>query len=132
MGYPNDILATRSIVKHGSFAVIPAAGLVNNVVPGIENCRVSIVASPKMGASFVQYVIEAQQGGGTTRIFGNEPNIETFMYVIEGEGIFKVEGKEYKACAGAYIYSPAGVGLEFKNTSEKTMKALLYKQIYIP
>ncbi|MFA6808345.1 MAG: (S)-ureidoglycine aminohydrolase [Eubacteriales bacterium] len=132
MAYPNDILSTRSVVKHGKYAVIPPQGLVNNVIPGIENCRVSIVASPKMGASFVQYVIEAQKGGGTTQVFGNQANIETFIYVIDGEGTFKVDGKEYKACGGAYIYSPAGVGLEFNNTSEKVMKVLLYKQIYIP
>ncbi len=132
MGYPNDILSTRAVVKHGCFAVVPPTGLVNNVVPGIEGCRISIVASPKMGASFVQYVIEAEPNGGTTKIFGNQPNIETFLYVIEGEGTFTVGGKEYKACDGAYIYSPAGVGLEFKNTSDKKMKALLYKQVYIP
>lgn len=106
MGYPNDILSTRSVVKHGNYAVIAPTGLVNNVIPGIENCRVSIVASPKMGASFVQYVIYAEKGGGTTKVFGNEPNIETFMYIIEGEGVFKVDGKEYKASSGAYIYSP--------------------------
>lgn len=132
MGYPNDILSTRSVVKHGNYAVIAPTGLVNNVIPGIENCRVSIVASPKMGASFVQYVIYAEKGGGTTKVFGNEPNIETFMYIIEGEGVFKVDGKEYKASSGAYIYSPAGVGLEFQNTSDKEMKALLYKQVYTP
>ncbi|MBQ2911959.1 MAG: cupin domain-containing protein, partial [Clostridia bacterium] len=102
MGYPKDILSTRSIVKPGEYAVIPPTGLVNNVIPGIEGCRVSIVASPKYGASFVQYVITAQPGGGTTRIFGNEPNIETFIYVIEGTGTFTVDGKEYEAKDGAY------------------------------
>ncbi|MBQ6836390.1 MAG: cupin domain-containing protein [Clostridia bacterium] len=132
MGYPKDILSTRSIVKPGEYAVIPPTGLVNNVIPGIEGCRVSIVASPKYGASFVQYVITAQPGGGTTRIFGNEPNIETFIYVIEGTGTFTVDGKEYEAKDGAYIYAPAGVGLQFKNTGAGEMKALLYKQVYIP
>lgn len=132
MGYPSDVLSTRAIIKHGSFAVVPPTGLVNNVIPGIEGCRISIVASPKMGASFVQYVVEAEPNGGTTQIFGNQENIETFLYIVEGNGTFTVDGKEYKACDGAYIYSPAGVGLEFKNTSDKKMKALLYKQVYIP
>lgn len=132
MGYPNDVLSTRATIKHGNYAVIPPEGLVNNVIPGIEGCKVSIVASPKMGASFVQYVVEADKNGGTTKVFGNEPNIETFLYVIEGQGTFTVDGKEYKACDGAYIYSPAGVGLEFKNTGDSKMKALLYKQVFIP
>lgn len=132
MPYPTDILSTRAIVKHGSYAVIPPAGLVNNVVPGIEGCRVSIVASPKMGAGFVQYVIEAPQNAGTTRVFGDQENIETFLYVVSGHGTLGAAGKEYDAPQGAYLYSPAGVGLEFRNTCDQPMKVLLYKQVFLP
>lgn len=132
MGYPSDVLSTRAVVKHGNYAVIPPTGLVNNVVPGIEGCRVSIVASPKMGASFVQYVIEAPKGAGTTKVFGSEDHIETFLYVVSGHGTFAAAGKEYDAPQGAYLYSPAGVGLEFHNTGDEIMKVLLYKQVFIP
>ena len=76
MGYPSDILSTRAVIRPGKYVVIPPEGLVNNVIPGIENCRVSIVASPKYGASFVQYLITAQPGGGTSRPFGREEGIE--------------------------------------------------------
>ena len=93
MPYPTDILSTRAIVKHGSYAVIPPDGLVNNVVPGIEGCRVSIVASPKMGAGFVQYVIEVPKNAGTTRVFGDQENIETFLYVVSGHGTLGAAGK---------------------------------------
>ena len=131
MGYPKDILASRAVVRHGSYAVIPPEGRVNNVVPGIEGCRVSILASPKMGASFVQYVVEAEKNGGTVRAFGAEPGIETFIYIIEGEASLSAGGETRKAGAGAYVFSPAGVGLEFRSTGEKT-RALLYKQRYVP
>ena len=67
MGYPSDILSTRAIIKPGKFVVIPPEGLVNNVIPGIEGCKVSIVASPKYGASFVQYLVTAEPNGGTTK-----------------------------------------------------------------
>ena len=83
MGYPSDILSTRAVIRPGKYVVIPPEGLVNNVIPGIENCRVSIVASPKYGASFVQYLITAQPGGGTSRPFGREEGIEVFFYVLE-------------------------------------------------
>lgn len=56
MSYPEHPLSTRAIVKPGLWAVLPEGGLVNNVIPAIKGCRVSIVASPKMGASFVQYI----------------------------------------------------------------------------
>lgn len=132
MGYPSDVLSTRAIIKPGKFVVIPPEGLVNNVIPGIEGCKVSIIASPKYGASFVQYMVTAEPNGGTTKKFGTESNIETFMFIYEGHGSFKVDGKEYDAPEGAYIYAPAGVGIEFKNTGAEQMKAILYKQVFIP
>ena len=131
MGYPKDILASRAVVKHGSYAVIPPEGRVNNVVPGIEGCRVSIVASPKMGASFVQYVLEAEKNGGTSRAFGTEPGIETFIYIIEGEVSVSAGGETRQEGAGAYVFSPSGRGLEFRCTGEKS-RILLYKQRYVP
>ena len=67
MGYPKDILTSRAVVRPGEYAIIPPEGLVNNIIPGIENCVTSILASPKYGASFAQYILTAQPGGGTTR-----------------------------------------------------------------
>lgn len=67
MGYPNDLLTSRSIIKHGSFVLIAPEGLVNNVVPGFENCVISILASSKLGVSFVDYVITMSESGRTTK-----------------------------------------------------------------
>ena len=85
MSYPKDLLATRAVVKPGLWAVIPKEGLVNNVIPNITGCKVSIIASPKMGAGFVQYVVEAVRDAGTTSPFAAEEGIESFAYVVEGE-----------------------------------------------
>lgn len=131
MGYPKDLLSTRAVVKPGLWAVIPKEGLVNNVIPGIKGCKVSIVASPKMGASFVQYIIEADQNGGTTELFGREQNIESFIYVVTGEVDITVEGKQYNMKNGGYAFAPAGVGLGFCTKSNHA-KILLYKQVFIP
>ena len=84
MAYPKDLLSTRAIVKPGMYAVIPKDGLVNNVLPCLNGCRTSIVASPKMGASFVMYICDVQPGGGTIGSFGNAQGEEAFLYVISG------------------------------------------------
>ena len=107
MGYPSDILSTRAVIRPGKYVVIPPEGLVNNVIPGIENCRVSIVASPKEG-------------------------IEVFFYVLEGTGTVRAGGEEHPVGAGDYLYTPAGTGMEFCCTGEEPMRAILYKQRYIP
>jgi (S)-ureidoglycine aminohydrolase len=127
-----EILTSRAVVRPGSYAVIPAAGLVNNVVPGLEKCRVSIVASPKLGAGFVQYVLEAETGGGALRPFAAEPGIESFLYCLEGEGVMAAAGGEQALGPGSYAFAPAGAGLEFRNTGEGKLKLLLYKQRYTP
>lgn len=130
MGYPKDMLSTRAIVKPGLYAIIPKDGLVNNVIPNIENCRVSIVASPKMGASFIQYIVEAAPGGRSTSAFAKEQSIESFLYCMEGNISVEVDAKVYEIAAGGYIYAPAGVGIKFE--SKEHAKFLLYKQRYIP
>lgn len=129
MSYPSDLLSTRAVVKPGLWAVIPKDGLVNNVIPIIENCRVSIVASPKMGASFVQYVVEAEVGGGTTKPWADESNIECFIYCINGKLNVKIGDEEKELTDGGYAYAPAGKGIYFK--AIEGSKLLLYKQVYI-
>lgn len=130
MSYPSDILSTRAVVKPGLYAVIPHEGLVNNVIPAIKNCRVSIVASPKMGASFVQYVIEAEIGAYTAEPLASEAGVESFLYVIEGTAECKVADEKYTLTAGGYIFVPADSGLSF--TCQERAKMLFYKQRYIP
>ena len=131
MGYPADLLSSRAVVKPGLWAVIPKDGLVNNVIPGITGCRVSIAASPKMGAGFAEYVVEAGQHGKTTFPFGAEDGIETFLYIVEGEAEIAVGDVRDSFTEGGYAYAPAGVGVSFLVTSKRA-KILLYKQRYIP
>lgn len=133
MGYPNDILSTRAVIRRGDYAVIPPQGTVNNVVPGIDHCRVSIMATPKLGASFVWYQVEAEPKlGGTSKLFATEAGVEAFAYCIEGSGTFTAGTDTRNITTGAYVYAPAGVGIGFQNTGDTPMKLLLYKQRYIP
>ncbi|MCL2857452.1 MAG: (S)-ureidoglycine aminohydrolase [Oscillospiraceae bacterium] len=133
MGYPGDILSTRAMIKHGDYALIPPTGLVNNVVPGLENCRVSIVASPRLGASFVQYIVEAQPNvGHTSSPFAAEDGVESFLYCISGKGEVTVDGQKEALSEGVYAYAPAGKGISFSNPSDTPLRLALYKQRYDP
>lgn len=130
MGYPNDVLSTRAIVEPGKYAILPETGLVNNVIPCIKNCRVSIVASPKMGASFVQYIITAEAGGYSTKHLAGEAGIESFLYCIEGSVECTVGLENYTLTSGGYIFAPEDTGIKFK--CKEKAKFLFYKQRYIP
>lgn len=131
MGYPSDLLSTRAVVKPGLWAVIPRDGLVNNVIPYIKGCRVSIVASPKMGASFVQYVVTASAEGHTETPFADEGDVEGFLYCMSGKITATVGEEKQELTEGGYVFAPAGMGISFNNESGEEAKLLLYKQVYI-
>ncbi len=130
MSYPNEILSTRAVVHPGLYAVLPSSGRVNNVIPGLQGVRTSILASPKLGAGFVQYIMTLEKEGGTTQPYEAQ-DVEKFLYVIDGNLTVETGKRTLSLSEGGYYYCPAGQGLEFKSTSAGT-RILLYKQKYTP
>ena len=114
IGYPKDLLASRAVIKRQNFALITPDGLVKNIIPGFENCDITILATPKLGASFVDYLLTMYQGGQNLQGFGDD-GIEVFAYVIEGEVSAKANEQTYHLQNGGYIYCPAGVKLFLQN-----------------
>lgn len=132
-GYPQDILQNRSVVKHGNYAVITPQGRVINVIPGIEDCMMTILATPKMGASFVQLIGQVGENAKTTLAYGAKPHEEAFIYLLDGNAELKVTvgGESRVLKQGGYAYAPPGTGIRFENTNRQTGRILLYKQRYI-
>lgn len=129
VGYRDGLLESRAIVKPGSYAVLPHDGLVNNVVPGFENCRISILGSPRLGASFSDFICEFLPGGKNTRGFGGE-GVETFVYVTQGELIVS-DGKDTDTLtSGGYAYYPVNETMYFENATDEITEAFLYKRKY--
>jgi (S)-ureidoglycine aminohydrolase len=131
MGYPKDFLVSRSVIRHGSFALIAPEGLVANTIPGFEDCRISILASPKLGASFVHYLVRMSESGRNLQGFGGE-GIETFVFCMEGTVKASTHEAEHVLSEGGYLYCPPGRLLRLKNLSGAESLLLLYKQKYEP
>lgn len=129
VGYRNGLLQNRSIIKKDMYAVIEPDGLVKNVVPGFDGCDMTILGSPKLGASFVDYLITVHEDGKNTRGFG-EPEEEVLFYVLDGQLSVQAEGQQYTLEKGGFIYCPPGSKLYFSNNSGEKAKAFLYKRLY--
>ena len=130
-GYRDGLLESRAVIDHGNFALIPHDGLVKNSVPGFENVSMSILSSPKLGASFVDYIITFHEGGQNKRGFGEE-GVQTFIYVLEGK-LNVSDGEEtHELTTGGYVYLPAGVKMYMENGQEADTEAFLYKRRYEP
>ncbi|GBU09614.1 hypothetical protein AwWohl_07520 [Gammaproteobacteria bacterium] len=140
IGYPKDILQSRAIIKRNNYALIEPNGLVKNVLPGFENCDVTILATPKLGASFVDYLLTLHENGKNTKPFGANnadshaaPDIETFAYVIDGKVTATAGEQTFNLDAGGYVYCPPGVAMFLENANGKNSSQLfLYKRRYIP
>lgn len=127
-GYRNDLLANRAIVKHGNYALLTPDGLVKNIIPGFENCDTTILSTPKLGATFVDYLVTLHEGGGNQAGFGGE-GIETFFYVISGKVTAQAEGKTFALTEGGYLYCPPGVIMTFTNDQRADSQIFLYKRL---
>lgn len=129
-GYREDILTNRSVIKGNNFALIEPDGLVKNVIPGFENCSVTILSSPKLGASFTDYLVTLEKDGRNKEGFGAE-GIESFIYVLEGKIIARADEETFELTEGGYLYCPSSVKLYFENDNEGLeSKLFLYKRRY--
>lgn len=129
VGYRDDLLSNRSVIKKGKYALIEPDGLVKNVIPGFENCDVTILSTPELGASFVDYLVTVNKDGYNREGFGEE-GIETFVYVIEGEIEAEADDQEFSLTKGGYLFCPSGVKLYFENSQDAPAKLFLYKRRY--
>lgn len=130
-GYPNELLASRAVIQRGNFALIPPKGLVKNIIPGFEDCEISILASPKLGAAFADYSCTVLPGGKNEMGFGEE-GIESFLYVIEGTLQTRVGEDSFCLEAGGYVYAPPTKKIYFRNETNENVEIFLYKKRYQP
>lgn len=136
MGYINNqtgcrqgLLENRSVIKKNMYAIIEPDGLVKNNIYGYENCDISILSSPKLGASFIDYIITVKKNGKNIEGIGSDTD-EVFLFVIEGQLEVYNSDKKTSLTSGGYFYSRAGQKLYFENLSEYNAKILLYKRKY--
>ena len=108
MSYPVGPLKNRSIIKPGNYVVLSTEGRVINTVPGFEDCKLTIIASPKYGASFVQMVGTVGAAGKMNLPYAAQAHEEGFMWIMDGEGQLEITvGSEKKTFGhGGYAYSP--------------------------
>lgn len=132
MSYPQDLLSSRAVIEPGKFAIIPPEGRVHNVVPGFENCTMSILGSPKLGATFVDYHLTFHEGGKNTDGYGGQDDIETFVYVFNGKVKAKADDEEFILESGGYLFCPPSVTMYLENLEEGDSELFLYKQKHKP
>lgn len=128
VGYRDELLMTRSVIKKENYVILETDGLVKNVVPGYENCDVTILGSPAMGATFADYLVHVHAGGKNTGIGGE--GIESFLYVLEGNITVRNDDTEADLKKGGYIYSPECNNIIFESKDGEEATLYVYRRRY--
>ena len=127
-GYRDGLLESRAVIEPGRYAILPHDGLVKNSVPGFENVNISILASPRLGATFSDFLCEFLKDGKNELGFGGD-GIESFVYVISGKLEVSDGCEAYILEDGGYAFFPGEV-MYFKNAQDDMTETFLYQRKY--
>ena len=94
---------TRSSQQPNHLLLTPDT-FVRTALPGMSKCTAVVHVSPALGAGFMQYTAELEDGGE----LGNTP-AQRFIFVIDGGAKLEVAGKSSELGARGYAYIPAGM-----------------------
>ena len=88
--------------------------------PEVRDVRMKVLISPENGwKDHVMRLFEVGQGGHTPRHVHAWPHIN---YIIAGQGILHMEGRDEPIEAGSYAYVPENKLHQFKNTGTGALR----------
>ena len=101
MRAPHQLVHSRARVGT-RFALFPLEGYPPSRIPGWD-CEARVLASPALGAQFVEYLFDIPAGKGTGR---GEALEQVFGYVLSGNVHVAVAGEQRDLSAGGYFFVP--------------------------
>ncbi len=117
---------TRSSVK-SDHALLTPDTFIRAPLPGFTKATCIVHIAPQLGAGFVQYSAELEDGGQ----FGPAPSTTSrFVYVLEGSLTLTLEGQSHTLETGGYAYIPPEV--EHTLSSMDAARAMVIEKVYQP
>ena len=109
-----------------NYALMPLEGFPYSRLPNWPDAQIRILVSPAIGAKIVQYLIDLP--AGKSGKFEANDEIETFFYVLSGNGTF---GKQIHGIdPGAFGLVPPGGSAEF--SADQALSLLIIQKRYQP
>ncbi|WP_315798273.1 bifunctional allantoicase/(S)-ureidoglycine aminohydrolase [Bradyrhizobium sp. SZCCHNRI3043] len=122
-GHPpqTDLLTGRAVFTE-AYAVIPKGvmrDIVTSALPFWDKTRTWVIARPLSGFSetFSQYIVEVSPGGGSAQP-EPDPEAEGVLFVVGGEILLAIAGKEHRLGHGGYAFLPPSCEWTLRNDSQ--------------
>ena len=118
--YPDD-----KAVFTTAYALIPKtvmSDIVTSLLPHWTGMRMWVLARPLSGfaESFSHYVVELENGGGSTRP-EDDPNAEAVIFVVGGSIDLMIDGTTHRLEAGGYGFIPPGARWSVHNPGDTAL-----------
>ena len=110
-----------------NWALLPAEGVAESVLPEWEGTVAKIQAAPAMGAGFAQYDLTLAARGGTQQSLPD--HVEAFVYVLAGEVRCDVNGSGHVLGTGGFVYMRPGS--RFMITADASARLLWLKKRFV-
>src|SRR3954471_23671241 len=128
MRAPHQLVHSRMRVRQ-RYALMPLEGFPTSRLPSWPGCEVRVLASPALGAQFVQYLIDIPAGKGGD--FAASDGVETFHYVLSGAGqLTEGVGAERRLRPGSFGLTPPGRGVALQ--AKEAMRVIVLRKQYEP
>lgn len=126
MRNPDELVHSRACVTP-HYAVLPLEGYPTSRLPGFGDADVYVLASPAIGAGFVQYLVDLPAGvSGDVR---RDAATEVFYFVLSGTGQAQVASEPGRdLSAGNYGLIPPGTDLRL--SASTAMRVLVLHKRY--
>jgi (S)-ureidoglycine aminohydrolase len=118
----------RCINKPGSYMIFPRANRVEHHLPHFNGVLAQVLATPQHGARFVEHELLVEANGGTAGT--RDEAFEQFLFVLEGEVEFRLEGKLHKLVQGSFSWLPPNAAYEFANKGEDLSRLVWIRRRY--
>jgi (S)-ureidoglycine aminohydrolase len=119
----------RAINKPGIYSILPASNRVFSYLPGFKDVAAQVLATPQLGARFVQYELVVQPNGGTSAPY--DEALEQFMFVLDGEISFELDGKKSTMEKGGFCWLPPSRPFQFTNRMGNEARIVWIRRRYV-
>jgi len=127
MRSPEKLVHSRAVVRP-RYALMPLEGFPVSRVPACPEAEVRVLASPALGAQFVEMLIDLPRAA--TFVSGGKEGMETFYFVMSGVGEVREGGATHSVKSGNFGLVPPGA--ESQISATESLRILLLQKKYEP
>ena len=103
------------------YALMPFEGFPPSKLPAWPGCEAFILASPKLGAGFVEKMIHVPAGKGTAE---SPARAHVFGFLVDGEASVTIDGATHGLARESYFLIPEGTTWSFNATADTRLLLL--------